>query len=218
MGKALPAAHALLDRVEEPLRGEVLAAAERVAVSRGGTIYDRHRFRRCLGLVLRGRIQVRRETLLVSTLSAGDVFGAAALFTDREDYPTTLTALTDCELLLIPQEGVLRMLRESPGFAEAYVVYLSGRIQFLSSRLDAVSAGSAEGKLARYLLSAADEEGRVDDSATRMCQRIGVGRATLYRAFGALEQTGAIARERGSVWILDAKKLEAESKKGKEVL
>ncbi len=211
MDEALPAAHPLLGRVEEPLRGEMLAAAERVTVSRGGTIYDRHRFRRCLGMVLRGRVQVRRETLLVSTLSAGDVFGAAALFTDREDYPTTLTALTDCELLLIPQEGVRRMLRESPGFAEAYVVYLSGRIQFLSSRLDAVSAGSAEGKLAHYLLSAADGAGRVDGSATQMCQRIGVGRATLYRAFGALERAGAIAREGKSVRILDMKKLEAES-------
>ncbi len=187
---------------------EVLAASDRVEAAKGDTVYDRHRFRRCLGVVLEGRIQVRKEALLVSTLSAGDVFGAAALFHQREDYPTTLTALADCRLLLIPQDGVRRLLRESPAFAEDYVEYLSGRIQFLSARLDALSAGSAEGKLAQYLLTSADGEGRVTGSATQLCQRIGVGRATLYRAFESLERCDAIAREGKTIRILSRDRLE----------
>lgn len=202
METALLCRHPLFRRVGEPLWAEVLASADPVRVSRGGTVYDRHRFRRCLGVVLRGRIQVRKEALLVSTLSEGDVFGAAALFNDREDYPTTLTALADCELLLIPQETVRRLLRECPEFAEDYVAYLSGRIQFLSARLDAVSAGSAEGKLMQYLQSAADGTGQVTISATQLSQRLGVGRATLYRAFQTLEESGTIAREGKSIQLL----------------
>lgn len=200
--------HPLFHRVEGSLWNTVLEQTDRITVSKGTTVYDRHRFRRCLGLVLEGRIEVRKDTLLVSTLSEGEIFGAAALFHQREDYPTTLTALTDCRLLLIPQEGVLRLLRESPEFAVDYVRYLSGRIQFLSARLDALSAGSAEGKLGHYLLSAADETDTVTLTATQLSARIGVGRASLYRAFESLERDGAIRREGKTIRILSRQRLE----------
>ena len=200
--------HPLLRRVDEPLRGQVLAQSQLLQVPKGGTVYDRHRFRRCLGIVLQGRIQVRKEALLVSTLGEGDVFGAAALFNQSSSYPTTLTALAPCRVLLIPQEGVRQMLRACPAFAEDYVAYLSGRIQFLSARLDSVSADTARGKLGQFLLSADGGAGEVRISATRLSALIGVGRATLYRAFEALERSGAIAREGKTIRILDRSKLQ----------
>ena len=199
--------HPLLRRVAEPLRQEVLSNAQVLEVGRGETVYDRHRFQRCLGIVLQGRIQVRKEALLMSTLSEGDVFGAAALFNRNPDYPTTLTALTPCRVLLLPQEAVRRLLRESPAFAEDYVTYLSQRIQFLSARLDAVSASTAEGKLSQFLRNADDGSGEISVSATRLSTLIGVGRATLYRAFESLEQEGAIARQGKIIRILDREKL-----------
>ena len=201
----------LFGRIAEPLWTAVEKKAARIKALKGETIYDRHRFRRCLGLVLSGSIQVRKEALLVSTLSQGDVFGAAALFHQREDYPTTLTAVSDCELLLISQETVRQLLRECPDFAEDYAAYLSERIQFLSARLDTLSAGSSEGKLAQYLLSAADEHDTVTLSATQLSARIGVGRASLYRAFEALEQAEAIAREGKTIRILCRDKLQSSN-------
>lgn len=199
--------HWMFSGVDRGLLATLLEGAEELHVSKGETIYTPHRFRRCLGVLFSGRVRVSKDALVVSTLTAGDVFGAAALFTDSEDYATTLTVLSDCSLVLLPQEGMARLLRESPDFAENYVRYLSGRIQFLSGRLDAVSAGSAEGKLAQYLLSAADEEGLVTISATQLSARIGIGRATLYRAFEALETEGAIAREGKVIRILCREKL-----------
>lgn len=201
--------HPLFGRVPEEMWTETLRTADLLQASKGSVVYDRNRFRRCLGLVLRGRIQVRREALLMSTLGKGDVFGAAALFSDGADYPTTLTALTDCEALLIPQESVRRLLRECGDFAEDYAAYLSSRIQFLSARLGAVSSPSNRGKLAQYLLSNAGLDRTVTLSATQLCQRLGVGRATLYRAFASLEDTGAIAREGKTIRILDEAGLRA---------
>ncbi len=199
--------HPLFRRVPPNLLEELLDGAELCSIGRGETAYERHRFRRCLGILLAGRIQVRKETLLVSTLQEGDVFGAAALFNEQEEYPTTLTALEDCRLLLVPQEEIRKLVYCCGEFAEDYITYLSGRIQFLSSRLDAVSADRGESKLARYLLTAKSGEGEVTLSATQLCQRIGVGRATLYRAFEDLEQAGVIARSGKTIRIVDVKKL-----------
>lgn len=201
------AGHWMFSGVDRGALSALLEGAEEYHVLRGETIYTPHRFRRCLGVLFSGRVRVSKDALVVSVLQGGDVFGAAALFTRSEDYATTLTALSDCSLVLLPQAGMTRLLRESPDFAENYVRYLSGRIQFLSGRLDALSAGSAEGKLAQYLLSAADEAGRVTISATQLSARVGIGRATLYRAFETLEEDGAIAREGKSISILNREKL-----------
>jgi len=201
------AGHSLFAEVPEDTLERLLATAEEVRVPRGETIYTPQRFRRCLGLILAGRVRVSKQSLVVSVLSAGDIFGAAALFTERAEYATTLTALRDCTILLIPQMAVSLLLRESPRFAENYVRYLSGRIQFLSARLDAVTAGSAEAKLAQYLLANADGEDRLTISATQLSARIGVGRATLYRAFDALEKEGAIQRAGKEIHILSRDRL-----------
>lgn len=196
------ALHPLFAGVEGPALDQLLPDAEEYAVPRGETIYTPYRFRRCLGLLLSGQVQVTKDALVVSRLSAGDLFGAAALFTDNQDYATTLTALTPCRLVLFPQDGVERLVEESSRFALNYIRYLSGRIQFLSGRLDTVSAGTAEGKLAQYLLSAVGDKEQVAISATQLSARIGVGRATLYRAFETLEREGAIAREGKVIRIL----------------
>lgn len=193
----------LFRRIPEALWADTLEQSDLLQAEKGGVLCGRKRSRRCLGVILRGRVQVRREALFMSTLEEGDVFGAAALFHGGEEPPTTLTALTGCEALLIPQESVRRLLRECGDFAEDYAVYLSGRIQFLSQRLEAVSSPSAQGKLAQYLLSAAGGAGAVTLSATQLGQRLGMGRATLYRAFDALERTGSIAREGKTIRILD---------------
>lgn len=206
MDLTLPRDHPLFGRVDAPLWARTLEDSRLLQVDKGAVVYAPGQFYRCLGVVLQGRVEVRREALLMATLTDGDVFGAAALFTGAGQYPTTLTALTPCRTLLIPQECVRRLLHQCGPFAEDYAVYLSGRIQFLSQRLEAVSNPSAGGKLARYLLSA-QEGGAVTLSATQLCQRLGVGRATLYRAFDALERAGAIAREGKTIRILRPERL-----------
>lgn len=196
-------AHPLFAQVEEETLTQALAGGELVQVLRGETIYTPQCFQRSLGILLEGRVQVRREQMLVSTLNPGDLFGAAALFCPQEDFPTTLTALTPCQVFFLPQERVGDLLHTSGAFAENYTRYLSGRIRFLSTRLNTVAASGGEGKLSQYLLSAQDDRGEVTLSATQLCSRIAVGRATLYRAFEALEKAGGIARQGKTIRILD---------------
>lgn len=199
--------HPLFRNTDPELQEGVIAASQLISVPCGETVYDRHRFQRCMGILLKGALQVRKEALLVSTLKTGDIFGAAALFHSGNDYPTTLNALEECRLILIPEETVRELIRTSPDFAENYVVYLSGRVRFLSARLDALSAEHGEGKLARYLLTAGGDSGSVKGTATELCQCIGVGRATLYRAFDVLEKEQAIRRDGKTIQILDCQKL-----------
>ena len=170
----------------------------------GQTLYRPDCFQRSLGILLSGRVQVSRDALLISTLGPGELFGAAALFNDQPDYATTLTALEECRAVFLPQMLLSALLDESPRIRENYIRYLSGRIRFLSGKVQTLSASGAQSKLARYLRSAAAPGGPLPGcSATELARRLGVSRASLYRAFDALEARGAIRREGNTILVLD---------------
>lgn len=175
---------------------------------RGETIYTPQVFSRSLGILIRGEIEVSKQALLVSILKPGDLFGAAALFNDAEGYATTLTARRACSLLFFSQPLVEELIAECPAAARGYIRYLTGRVRFLSGKIEGLIAGSAERKLAQYLL----EEMRGDRvelgcSVTGLAQRLNVSRASLYRAFDALAALGVAKKEGKLVCILDIDRL-----------
>ena len=165
-------------------------------------VYSPHHFRRCLGILLEGQLQVTKGTLAVSILQPGELFGAAALYSDDPDFAATVTARTACRCLLLPQALVDRLLAENACLRHNYLCYLTGRIRFLSSRLQSLSQSGAEGKLARYLLCST-REGSLSCPATQLSQRLGISRASLYRAFAALEEGGFITRSGKTICITD---------------
>lgn len=177
-------------------------------VKKGAVIYDPRRFDRCLGVLLEGEVQVSKGALIISVLHRGELFGAAALFNDRLDYATTLTARTACQVLLLSQELVERLMDTYPAVGRSYVAYLSERIRFLNGKIDALSAGGAECRLAQYLLGQ-DASGVVEleCSATGLARRLNVSRASLYRALDALEASGTIRREGKQIILLDRARL-----------
>lgn len=168
----------------------------------GETIYRPDRFRRCLGILLSGQVRVTKSPLTVSILQPGALFGAAALYNDAPDYATTLTALSPCTALMLKQHLLDQLLSEQPLLRQNYLRYLSGRIRFLSARLQALAAMGAEGRLSRYLLENM-QQGRLVCPATELARRLGISRASLYRAFDALESSGLIQRQGKTILVPD---------------
>lgn len=175
----------------------------------GTVVYDPAHFQRCLGILLEGQLQVTKGDLSVSVLEPGEIFGAAALYSDAAEFATTITARKDSRCLLLPQGLVDELIARDAAFRERYLRYLTGRIHFLSSRLDSLAQHGAEGKLGRYLLSSADASNTITCSATDLARRLGLSRASLYRAFEVLEGSGLIVRTGKTITIPDPAALEA---------
>lgn len=169
-----------------------------------GIVYSPRHFRRSLGVVLSGQLQVTKGSLAVSVLEPGDLFGAAALYSDEPEFATTITARGPSRCLMLEQQLVDRLLAEHSQIRENYLRYLTGRIRFLSGRLQTLAQPGVEGKLARYLLA----NGGSSCPATELCQRLGVSRASLYRAFSALEDNGLIRRVGKTITVIDPAGLE----------
>lgn len=169
-----------------------------------GIVYSPRHFRRSLGVVLSGQLQVTKGSLAVSVLEPGDLFGAAALYSDEPEFASTITARGSSRCLMLDQSLMDRLLAEQSRIRENYLRYLTGRIRFLSGRLQTLAQPGVEGKLARYLLA----NGGSSCPATELCQRLGVSRASLYRAFAALEDSGLIRRAGKTITVIDPAGLE----------
>ena len=180
--------------------------AEIAAFPAGEAVYTPDHFQRRLGVLLSGELQVTKGSLNVSVLQPGDLFGAAALYCDGA-FSTTITARKDSRCLLLEQELVDTLLAEDSAIRAIYLGYLTGRIRFLSGRLQSLAQPGAEGKLARYLL-ANGGEGQLTCPATDLAKRLGISRASLYRAFEAMEQAGLITRKGKTILIHDPSALE----------
>ncbi len=177
--------------------------AEKRVYARGETIYSPTGFRRELGILLAGTVTVTKGALTVSELAAGDLFGAAALYTDEARYVSTLTARTACEVLFLTQESVDGLLESSSLIRENYLKYLAQRIRFLSAKVDALSVGTGERKLSAYLLRHVDGTGRLTvRSMTELASTLGIGRASLYRELAKLQAAGLIEHAGKTVQVL----------------
>lgn len=164
---------------------------------KGAVIYDASHAQRALAVVEQGRARVTHGRVVMNDLTAGDVFGAAALYGSDEPYPSSVVALTPCRITFIPQETVTRWMAQMPRVGENYVRFLSDRIRFLNRRLSTLTAGPADDKLWRYLLAHRDADGRVTlaGGMTELAERLDMGRSSLYRSFDQLTASGRIRRE-----------------------
>lgn len=181
-----------------------MAITQKRSYSKGDTIYSRDGAQKALALVLKGHVRVLQGRVVMNDLLAGDIFGVAALFGSDEEYSSTVVAETECDILFIPQETVVRWMATVPRVAENYVGFLSDRIRFLNLHLSTLTAGQTDGKLWRYLLDHCDENGvvTVKEGMSELAERLDMGRSSLYRSLDALTDLGRIRREKKKIYIL----------------
>lgn len=166
----------------------------------------------CWGIVLGGSVRIfsggEGGTVLLNVVSRREAFDIAALTGRREAAPpSTVVTAGRCRIAFLRACGVETLMREYPRVAANCFAFFAGRVGFLNRRIHTLSCGSAEGRLADYLLG----EYRQEDgcctvrlkSCVELANRLNVSRATLYRALGALEESGVIARSGKLITILD---------------
>ncbi len=187
-----------------------------VAFEGGETIYDLHRYRRSMGIILSGRVEVYNETgshaVLLNILSAGQTFGVATLFYDAGFYVSHIVAKSRCEVLFITQQALCALFHNDMQAVENYIAFLSGRIYFLNRKIDSFTRESAQQRLAMYLADAAvkTERGylvRMPFGMNKLAALLSIGRASLYRAMQALIENGLIERTGRLIRIIDLHKL-----------
>ena len=153
-----------------------------------------------LGVLVRGGAEIIRAgaggEVLLRTLGAATLFG-------RESAGTQVRARGGACAVFLGRAAVEAVFAADPRTAIGYIAFLSEKIGFLNARLSTFTAESAEARLAGYLLRASDGRDAFtpEMSLSRLADLLGLGRASLYRAFDALCAAGAIEKEQRKIYI-----------------
>ena len=199
-----PCTDALLDTAAEGCR---------LSDFSGGDVIKSYDDKPILCIIVKGEVLVHGKEgaadLLLRILRPGDTFGVASLLGKHSGDPITrVTASTATRALCMSEETLRTLLLSDTQLAMRYIDFLADRIRFLNRRISCLGAGSAEKRLCAWLDSVLPE-GEMSCIYTmrmpmsKLADVLGVGRASLYRAFEALTAQGILRREGKSIHIPD---------------
>jgi CRP-like cAMP-binding protein len=164
-----------------------------------------------LGILLSGKavaLPSEDSRGALRSFSAGELFGAAAIFCDDGRPPFSLiVAKTACRVLFISREGVEELFLKEPRRAIEYIPFLSGRVEFLNRRIGTFTSPEASVRLARYILKTSERGVCRNINFTALAKTLGISRASLYRAKNELIELNAISVEGRTITLLDTEAL-----------
>ena len=171
---------------------------------KGSIIFSKSGKEKCIGFIVKGTAQVKKEQIVLNMLKESDVFGAVTIYGKTESFVNDIVALTDCKVAFISKDGIDFVLSKSPVFAKRYIAYLSQRIYFLNKKIETYTSPTANEKLYAYLSSiAVDGVAEIRIKMTELANQLNLSRASLYRAFAELEADGKAKKEGNIIKLLN---------------
>ena len=160
-----------------------------------------------IGFVLSGSAHVQTadesRRVLLRVLSPGDAFGVAGMFCETPTV-SKIDANGLCKCVFFSEKAISHLLETSDAFRKNYVGFLSDRIRFLNRKITYLTAGSAERRLALYLISFGQDQVELTDSISALSDLLNLGRASLYRAFDKLTEDGYLLKQGRHITLLHA--------------
>ena len=147
------------------------------------------------------------EERVLAVYETGSIFGEASFF-DGLPRVSSAVALTDCKIVIVDRATVMREFARDPTLALNMLNYLARTVRMLSDHVDHMSFLTADKRIVRLLLAAADRTGQVSMSQDEIAVSVGVSRVTVNRILRALAAAGLVRTGYGGVQVLDRAGLE----------
>lgn len=162
--------------------------------------------------ILRGQVDIYTTALdgndvHLSVSGRGDYFGISNLFA-KHDLQTQLKAKTATQLVYIPREVFVQLMRTHPDLAVRYATICNEKIQFLLDRISHLTIQSARQKVGLFLLSRSQNGSSTLPPREKLASYLGISRASLFRELSFFKQQGMIQIDGNLLTILNASLLQ----------
>ena len=171
-------------------------------------IYSSESERISVGILCSGNARVLAgqgdEYTILNALHEGDMFGIANLFDTDSPFPTRIVATAESRVLFIDGDAFRRLIEGDRQILHNYLSFQSRKLMYLNRKILTFTAGSAEKKLLLFLLDRQDNGSvLLPCSMSELAERLGIGRASLYRARDSLIRDGLLVCAEGGFSIPD---------------
>lgn len=191
----------------------IAESGELIEFTTGDIVCEKHAS--MLGIVVSGRFDIKNSDgsgVLMNTVRAGGVFGAASVFCGGNDV-SEIKAMTKSKVLFLSNEKLCAIFESDSAVAVRYLRFLSERIEFLNKKIVSFTAARADSAMAGYILDASCGKDEIKLNCSAAAKRLGIGRTTVYRALRELEEDGAIKSCDGMIKITNAERLKTKRRK-----
>jgi CRP-like cAMP-binding protein len=165
-------------------------------------------------LVVSGRVKVTMispegKEIILSMIGPGEFFGEMALL-DDEPRSATVTAIEPLEVVTIWRAELLQIMKDDFSITKKLVAELSKRLRRASRRIESLVTMDVYGRLARFLLELARDQGREMENGFVAVQRpthqaiantIGTSRETVSRLLHDLIEQKLILTEGKMIYL-----------------
>jgi CRP/FNR family transcriptional regulator, cyclic AMP receptor protein len=165
-------------------------------------------------LIREGRVKVTMispegKEIILSMLGPGDFFGEMALL-DDEPRSATVVATEPLELMTIWRSDFLQILSENFSITRKVLAELSRRLRSASNRIESLATMDVYGRLARFFLDLARQNGKSLDNGYVAVHRpthqaianmIGTSRETVSRLIHDLMRQGLLLSEGKTIYL-----------------
>ena len=149
------------------------------------------------------------KEIILSMMGPGDFFGEMALL-DDEPRSATVVALEPLEVLTIYRNDFLEILKDNFSITRKVLSELSRRVRRMSMRIESLATMDVYGRLARFFLDLAQQQGKVVENGyvavTRpthqaIANMIGTSRETVSRLMHDLMRQNLLLSEGKTVYL-----------------
>src|SRR5215216_1833600 len=173
-----------------------------------------------LFILKKGRMRLYRtegsREFTLEVVEAGTIFGEMA-FTPHRLRESFARAMEPSVVFAMDHAGVERLIREKPQVGLRMISLLSERLRYYETRMEDVTLKEVPARLASLILFLVQSEGvqipgeiRIPTSYTHehLGTMIGANREAVTRAFGHLQDEGAVQVRRRLIYVNDVEALE----------
>ena len=194
----------LLAAAPESVEVKVLETARNREFSRGETIFLQGERATAIYIVAEGWVKLYRiapsgAEAVVGVFTKGSSFGEAVAFR-HDTYPVAAEAVTDCVLIRIEADMILRQIRENPEVAISILSATFVHLHGLVAQVEALKAQTGAQRVAEFLLELAPcRDGSCEVTLpydkVLIAGRLGMKPESLSRAFARLKDQGVTIRQ-----------------------
>ena len=127
------------------------------------------------------------KSITVETLTAPSLMAPAFVFASDNHFPVHVEAKTDCEVITISKEQLMRLMATYPSLMMGVMQIISDRCAFLTKRLRGFAITNLKQRILQYLR----ENGEIKNQ-NEVAKVLGVARPSLTKALAELEREGLI--------------------------
>src|ERR1051325_6563576 len=158
---------------------------------------------------------VAGREIVLAINNAGDIFGEMALL-DGSERTADVTAMTDCDLLVIDQRDFLPFLERRADLCIALLRLLCRRLRQTNEHVEGALFERLDVRLARVLIRLADSTGAPESgpvhiriSQNELANLLGAARESINKQLHAWQRAGVVELRKREIEILDRTSLAA---------